>query len=160
MTRLPGQRRTSGPRLRQSHSAVRRRVACPALVFFTFAAALCFGLASCSAPLGVRPLDRAKPATDPEGWGAPSSAPAPASRSAAPPPAISRNAGDANCDGRVDFLDIDPFAALLADAARWSAQTGCPREAAVCLGDCNGDGRVDFADINPFVALLALRGEP
>lgn len=63
--------------------------------------------------------------------------------------------GDANCDGRVDFADINPFAVLLADPQRWSDSTGCPREAAVCLGDFNGDGRVDLQDINGLVARLA-----
>lgn len=58
--------------------------------------------------------------------------------------------GDANCDGRVDFLDINPFVALL---------TGTYDEKFPdCHGhtfcDLNGSGDIDFGDINPFVALI------
>ncbi len=63
--------------------------------------------------------------------------------------------GDVNCDGVVDFGDINPFVlALLAQPPAFSAYyevyPNCPRH----LGDINGDGRVDFGDINPFVELL------
>jgi hypothetical protein len=60
--------------------------------------------------------------------------------------------GDLNCDGIVDFKDINPFVSLLTDPAGWQATyPNCPQE----NGDANGDGVVDFKDINPFVALLA-----
>ncbi|MEW6252412.1 MAG: hypothetical protein AB1716_17370 [Planctomycetota bacterium] len=60
--------------------------------------------------------------------------------------------GDLNCDGLVDFNDINPFVLVLSDPNAWQAQyPGCPPS----NGDANGDGRVDFGDINPFVALLA-----
>lgn len=59
--------------------------------------------------------------------------------------------GDLNCDGRVDFFDIDPFVQLLGDPAGWqAANPGCN----LLNGDCNGDGVVDFHDIDPFVACL------
>lgn len=60
--------------------------------------------------------------------------------------------GDLDCNGRIDFADIDPLVVALAGQG--------PYEAAYpdCIwlnADCNGDGRVDFADIDAFVALLA-----
>jgi len=59
--------------------------------------------------------------------------------------------GDVNCDGQVNFLDINPFVLLLTNPAAWQAQyPNCP----MSNGDINGDGLVNFADINPFVALL------
>jgi carboxypeptidase T len=59
--------------------------------------------------------------------------------------------GDLNCDGTVDFGDINPFVLILADPAAWqAAHPDCPWQ----NGDINGDGTVDFADINPFVGLL------
>lgn len=59
--------------------------------------------------------------------------------------------GDLNCDGRVDFADIDPFVTALAGQAVYeAAYPGCR----YANGDCDGDGGVDFADIDPFVALL------
>jgi hypothetical protein len=60
-------------------------------------------------------------------------------------------AGDTNCDGSVDFGDINPFVLMLTDLGAWEAShPGCP----TANGDINGDGSVDFGDINPFVALL------
>jgi hypothetical protein len=62
--------------------------------------------------------------------------------------------GDLNCDGTVDFGDINPFVLVLTDAAAWqAAYPGCP----IANGDINSDGSVDFGDINPFVALLSGR---
>ncbi len=59
--------------------------------------------------------------------------------------------GDVNCDGHVDFGDINPFVLLLTNPAQWQqAYPGCP----LLNGDVNGDGFVDFGDINPFVRLL------
>ncbi|MEW6199108.1 MAG: hypothetical protein AB1601_10665 [Planctomycetota bacterium] len=59
--------------------------------------------------------------------------------------------GDVNCDGEVDFGDINPFVLILTNPAAWQAQypTCDPK-----TGDINGDGIVDFGDINPFVSLL------
>ncbi len=59
--------------------------------------------------------------------------------------------GDVNCDGAVDFDDINPFVLRLTGVAGYRAQF--PNCADV-HGDVNGDGTVDFDDINPFVALL------
>ncbi len=59
--------------------------------------------------------------------------------------------GDLDCDGDVDFDDIEPFVLALSDAAAYeAAYPGCPLPNA----DADGDGDVDFDDINPFVALL------
>lgn len=59
--------------------------------------------------------------------------------------------GDVNCDGRVDFGDINPFVLALTDPGGYaSAFPYCDRMNA----DINGDNVVDFGDINPFVDLL------
>jgi subtilisin family serine protease len=59
--------------------------------------------------------------------------------------------GDLNCDGEVNFADINPFVQILTDLAGWqAAHPDCP----MGNGDINGDGSVSFGDINPFVALL------
>jgi hypothetical protein len=60
--------------------------------------------------------------------------------------------GDLNCDGAVNFGDINPFVLYLANYALWqTTYAGCPEE----NGDINGDGTYpSFGDINPFVALL------
>lgn len=57
--------------------------------------------------------------------------------------------GDTNCDGVVNFKDIDPFVAALGGPANWP-DPDCPWLNA----DTNGDGNVTFKDIDPFVALL------
>lgn len=59
--------------------------------------------------------------------------------------------GDLDCDGRVDFGDINPFVLALADPAGY--QTAFP-DCEIENGDINADGKVDFGDINPFVNLL------
>jgi hypothetical protein len=60
--------------------------------------------------------------------------------------------GDLNCDGIVDFGDINPFVLYLSNFAQWQlSYPGCPPE----NGDINGDGSYpSFGDINPFVALI------
>ena len=59
--------------------------------------------------------------------------------------------GDLNCDGSVNFRDINPFVLALTNPAVWqAAYPGCP----IGNGDVNGDGSVNFRDINPFVMLL------
>ncbi len=62
--------------------------------------------------------------------------------------------GDMNCDGAVDFGDINPFVLQLSNFAAWQATyVGCNP----LNGDINDDGiygEGSFGDINPFVALL------
>jgi hypothetical protein len=59
--------------------------------------------------------------------------------------------GDLNCDGTVDFRDINPFVQALADPAGYeTSYPACP----VANRDINADGSVDFGDINPFIELL------
>jgi hypothetical protein len=61
--------------------------------------------------------------------------------------------GDLNCDGAVNFGDINPFVLYLSNLSAWqAAYADCPAE----IGDINGDGSYpSFDDINPFVALLS-----
>jgi hypothetical protein len=60
--------------------------------------------------------------------------------------------GDANCDGQLDFGDINPFVRMITDPVGWQQQyPGCP----FANGDINRDCAVGFGDINLFVALLA-----
>jgi hypothetical protein len=60
--------------------------------------------------------------------------------------------GDLNCDGQVNFGDINPFVLALTNPSLWQATyPGCP----IANGDINNDGAVDFGDINPFVTLLS-----
>jgi 1,4-alpha-glucan branching enzyme len=60
--------------------------------------------------------------------------------------------GDINCDGVVDFGDINPFVLALSNPTAY-AQTYpcCP----LASRDINQDGAFDFGDINPFVSLLS-----
>ena len=59
--------------------------------------------------------------------------------------------GDMNCDGVVNFNDINPFVLALTGQAAYNVQyPNCNWLNA----DCNADGSVNFADIDPFVALL------
>ena len=59
--------------------------------------------------------------------------------------------GDLNCDGEVDFGDINPFVLALTDPIGYAAAFP---ECDIKNGDCNEDCMVDFGDINPFVDLL------
>jgi len=60
-------------------------------------------------------------------------------------------AGDVNCDGSVDFADINPFVLALTDTQGYQqTYPGCWLENA----DINSDGSVDFGDINPFIEVL------
>jgi hypothetical protein len=69
-------------------------------------------------------------------------------------PAPAPRPGDLNCDGTVNFGDINPFVLTLVDSGLWQqTYPGCPLD----NGDINGDGCVGFGDINPFVALLTGR---
>ncbi|MEW6198195.1 MAG: M14 family zinc carboxypeptidase [Planctomycetota bacterium] len=60
-------------------------------------------------------------------------------------------AGDLNCDGLVNFGDINPFVLALTNPGSYT--TAFP-DCNIMNGDINGDGLVDFGDINPFVRLL------
>jgi hypothetical protein len=60
--------------------------------------------------------------------------------------------GDMNCDGALNFDDIDPFVLALSGQAGYEAvYPDCYWRNA----DCNLDGQVNFDDINAFVALLS-----
>jgi hypothetical protein len=64
---------------------------------------------------------------------------------------------DVNCDGLVDFGDINPFVTALSGASRYVQEfPDC------CIGsaDVNEDGSVNFDDINRFVACLVNGGCP
>ncbi|TWT43968.1 IgA Peptidase M64 [Phycisphaerae bacterium RAS1] len=59
--------------------------------------------------------------------------------------------GDANCDGAVNVLDINPFVLAIGDEAAYLDQyPGCD----ILNCDANGDGTADVLDVNAFVALL------
>ena len=66
--------------------------------------------------------------------------------------------GDLNCDGSINFGDINPFVLYLSNPSAWqTAYQGCPP----ANGDINGDGTLySFGDINPFVALLSQQPPP
>ena len=60
--------------------------------------------------------------------------------------------GDANCDGVIDFGDINPFVLAMTSLQAWqNAYPACNWQNV----DINCDGSVGFGDINPFVALLS-----
>jgi hypothetical protein len=59
--------------------------------------------------------------------------------------------GDVNCDGVVDFEDINPFVLALTDAEAYYARYP---DCDWLNADVNSDGSVDFDDINPFVECL------
>ncbi len=59
--------------------------------------------------------------------------------------------GDANCDGTVDFFDIDPFLLALFNPAGYAA-TFCG--GSMCAVDIDCSGLVDFFDIDPFLTCL------
>jgi hypothetical protein len=59
--------------------------------------------------------------------------------------------GDLNCDGAVNFCDINPFVLALSDPAGYAA--AYPR-CIILNADINANGTVGFDDINPFVRLL------
>ncbi len=61
--------------------------------------------------------------------------------------------GDLNCDGVINFGDINPFVLYLSNFAVWQTTfPGCNP----LNGDINGDSIYpSFGDINPFVALMS-----
>jgi len=66
--------------------------------------------------------------------------------------------GDMNCDGAINFGDINPFVTFLSNFAAWQGEfPGCN----AANGDINCDGifgQGSFGDINPFVALMTQCG--
>lgn len=62
--------------------------------------------------------------------------------------------GDVNCDGKVDFKDIDPFVARLGCPASNPATCNAPANCTWLNADINQDGSVTFQDIDPFVGTL------
>ena len=59
---------------------------------------------------------------------------------------------DANCDGFVNALDIDPFVLALTNPTAWQMQYTCDL---YCVNDVNSDGSIDALDIDVFVSHLA-----
>ena len=60
--------------------------------------------------------------------------------------------GDLNCNGSVDFFDIEPFVLAITDPDGYLATYP---DCDMTLADCNGDGQVNFFDIDCFVELVA-----
>ena len=63
--------------------------------------------------------------------------------------------GDSNCDGGVNWRDIDFFVAAMTSEAAWRnvflpVAPGCPYD----NNDVSGDGSVNWRDIDPLVALM------
>ena len=56
-----------------------------------------------------------------------------------------------NCDGAVDFFDIDAFVLAITDPAAYATQYP---DCSLSYADCNQDGEVNFFDIDPFVELI------
>jgi hypothetical protein len=70
---------------------------------------------------------------------------------------LSLRPGDTDCNGAVDFDDINPFVtALVGQAAYETRYPNCRR----LNGDIDGDGDVNSDDINPFVECLVNQGCP
>ncbi len=65
--------------------------------------------------------------------------------------AVVNTPGDMDCDGDVDFDDINPFVLALSGQAGYEAVWPDCRW---LNGDVDGNGTVDFDDINPFVTLI------
>ncbi len=59
--------------------------------------------------------------------------------------------GDMNCDGSVDFFDIDAFVLAVTDPAGYEAAFP---DCDIMNADCNEDGSVDFFDIDSFVEII------
>ncbi len=62
-----------------------------------------------------------------------------------------------NCDGYVNFGDINPFVMALAS---WGTYLQRYPNCDIYLADINRDGYVNFDDINPFVTCLVNGGCP
>ena len=60
-------------------------------------------------------------------------------------------AGDVNCDGAIDAMDIEPFLLALFDPDGYArSYPDCD----IDLADVNGDGILNAFDIEPFLGLL------
>ena len=60
--------------------------------------------------------------------------------------------GDGNCDGTVNWHDIDYFVAALNDNySAWYQRFASPPPCTMLNLDVNGDGHVNWRDIDPFV---------
>lgn len=60
-------------------------------------------------------------------------------------------AGDVNCDGTIDFFDIDAFILAYFDAAGYeAAYPDCD----ILRADCNYDGVINWVDISKFVSFI------
>ncbi|MBU0978087.1 MAG: S8 family serine peptidase [Nanoarchaeota archaeon] len=65
--------------------------------------------------------------------------------------------GDLNCDGSINFRDINPFvSALIGEVYYYFEHPNCNRANA----DCNHDGYANTGDVNPFVQLLTQNNNP
>ncbi len=64
---------------------------------------------------------------------------------------------DMNCDGIINFDDIDPFVTALVGAEGYYAEFP---DCNYLNGDIDGNGIVNFDDIDPFVNLLVAGGPP
>ena len=63
--------------------------------------------------------------------------------------------GDLDCNGVIDFFDIDPFVvALLSTAPSYAEYHAQYPDCDHLHADCNQDGSINFFDIDPFVDLL------
>ena len=60
-------------------------------------------------------------------------------------------AGDLNCDGNVNFFDIDAFVLAITDEPGYAAAYP---DCDIMLADINEDGLVNFFDIDGFVTLI------
>jgi hypothetical protein len=60
--------------------------------------------------------------------------------------------GDLNCDGAIDFADINPFVLAVSNPTAYAANFP---ECRIINGDMDCDGFVSFGDINKFVACLS-----
>jgi len=70
-------------------------------------------------------------------------------------PVVRLRPGDLNCDGRVNFRDINGFVLALTDPPAYEAMyANCDM---YVTGDLNGDGAVNEPDVNRFVSLLTGR---
>jgi hypothetical protein len=76
------------------------------------------------------------------------------------PPCAGDVRGDSNCDGGVDFNDIDCFVAALIGEESWTSCAGDVTCDYVCVNDVNQDASVDFNDIDGFVECLIEGGCP
>ncbi len=65
--------------------------------------------------------------------------------------AVSVRRADVNCDGAIDFFDIDPFILALFDPAGYAA---AHPDCLLTAADVDGSATVDFFDIDPFVDCL------